>query len=622
VQAAIHDLPLEKEIYFVIRINSPSLATSMSIRGHRLNYPPYPRQLRPHTHAYSPREGLRLEEGAKVRLAITPHQDGAVEFVPKKEGVTDDLLIVRMPGRVGARLDLLVPMLPTERKVFQEEMAFGRDRALRQAEACWRKRPRTAATFRVPEAPLNEAIRHSLKFAEVVAEKNPATSDYSMLSGSLTYANLWTTPFAMTCIMTLDALGYHSTVEKYLEIFRKEQGTVVPPGDLYRLHPGYLSSPKTLTSIDWLSDHGAMLYAISEHALLSGNREFIARWTDAIVKACEFIEYGRSLTGHGGAERLLAPAIATDDPSKIQAVWNDGWNYKGLATAARLLRRIGHGRAQEFTAAAQDYRRVFQAAFRRKAAGLPKWTDVRGRKHPFCPHALAGDRPAERRHPFYLDTGPLFPVFAGLLDAADPLMCAVRRWFSEGPATAFFRRDSNAFQVPCLDHGISSCEPCYSWNAFHAHQAGDRTAFLETMYSLFAGAMSRQTWTMCETRGGITGLTPACPQIWLARLAVIDDQLGRDELHLLRLLPTAWCRPGQTAVFDNMPTEFGPVSLRVALSRDGATLDVAFRPVFRSAPAKILLYRPVLEGLKHLRVNGKIVATKAGKVELTVCRKK
>ena len=55
------------------------------------------------------------------------------------------------------------------------------------------------------------------------------------------------------------------------------------------------------------------------------------------------------------------------------------------------------------------------------------------------------------------------------------------------------------------------------------------------MYSLFAGASSRQTYTVCETRGGITGVTPCLPGVWLARLAVIDDQIRDDELHLLRL---------------------------------------------------------------------------------------
>jgi len=141
-------------------------------------------------------------------------------------------------------------------------------------------------------------------------------------------------------------------------------------------------------------------------------------------------------------------------------------------------------------------------------------------------------------------------------------------------------------------------------------------AFLTAMYSLFAGAMSRKTYTMCETRGGITGVTPAHPQIWMARLAVIDDQIADDELHLLRLLPLAWCQPGQPADFEDMPTEFGPVSLRLVLSRDSATLDVSLRPAFRSVPDKVILHVPPLEGLLSLRINGREVESRNGEVEL------
>lgn len=617
VHDAVRALPLEKEVGFIIRINAPALIAVMSSRGHRLEYPPYPRELHPRAPAYSPRDGFTLlEPDGKVRLAVAPRQRCSAAFFPGKEGGNDALMFLSMPARVGAHVDLLAPMLPTEQSVFQAELALGRQRALRQADAYWRKRPATAASFCVPETPIVEAIRHNLAFAEVVAEKNPANGDYAMLTGALCYADMWATPFAMACVMTLDALGYHGVVEKYLEIFRKEQGTVVPPGDSLRLHPGYLSTPKTLTSCDWLSDHGALLYAISEHALLSGNRRFIARWLPAIVKACEFIQHARSATGHGGVERLLPPAVATDTCTKTQAVWNDGWNYKGLATAARLLRRIGHERAMEFTAAAVDYRRTFQAAFRRATASMPTWRDARGRERHLTPAALYGGKPWELRHGYYLDTGPIFLVYAGLMDADDPLMRATLQWFREGPQTAFYRRDSNHRQVPCLDHEMSSCEPALSWNAFHAHQTGDRQAFLTAMYSLFAGAMSRKTYTMCETRGGITGLTPACMQIWLARLAVIDDQLDEDELHLLRFLPAAWCRRGQSAVFENMPTEFGPVRLRLAPARDGATLNVSFQSAFRHAPARVILHAPPMEGLRAIRVNGQPAKLKNSKVIL------
>jgi len=172
--------------------------------------------------------------------------------------------------------------------------------------------------------------------------------------------------------------------------------------------------------------------------------------------------------------------------------------------------------------------------------------------------------------------------------------------------------------VPVLDHEMSSCEPCYSWNVFHAWQAGDRPRFLEGMYSLFAGSLSRQTRVSCETRGGITGTVFAASlALYLARLAVLDDELRDRELHLLRLMPLAWLRANPPARFENMPTVFGPVSLVTRLARGGRTLLVRFQPRFREAPDNVLLHVPPLPGLKEVSVNGRVLSARAGRV-LTV----
>ena len=137
-----------------------------------------------------------------------------------------------------------------------------------------------------------------------------------------------------------------------------------------RLHPGDLpSSLKTLTSIDWLTDHGALLYTISEHALLSG-KPGLHRSLDGGDGEGLRVHPVRARPPPTAASRGCLPPWPTDRRTKIQAVWNDGWNYKGLATAAPLLRRIGHARGAEFAAEAADYRGTFQEAFRRKTAAM------------------------------------------------------------------------------------------------------------------------------------------------------------------------------------------------------------------------------------------------------------
>src|SRR4029079_16770885 len=102
-----------------------------------------------------------------------------------------------------------------------------------------------------------------------------------------------------------------------------------------------------------------------------------------------------------------------DRGTQIQAVWNDGWTYKGLDTAVRLLEQMGHPRAGELRSQANDYHAAFQRALRDRCETMPTWTDDAGQAHHLVPTAIAGDTPDEVRHAFYLDTGPLFAVFAG-----------------------------------------------------------------------------------------------------------------------------------------------------------------------------------------------------------------
>lgn len=622
IKEACPGLPQDKRYGFMLHLYAPYVSTNMTARNN-LAYDPdvehqcYPRRLRPDTPRYDRRRGLRLlEPRGRVRLALPPGQGCDFIFTPPTKRRPHDTLYVHVPATVGEHIDVLVPMVPTARAVVDRELALGRDGALREANRYWARRPRTAATVRTPEPAIDAVIHRSVQFTEVLGERNPADGLYAVVIGSLAYADLWATPGAMGISMVLDNLGYHPQAQRYLETFRARQGTVTPPSDCFsQPHPGYLSSPKTLTSIDWISDHGALLWAIARHAMLSGDREFAARWAEPIVKACEFVRDARALRNHRGFQGIMPPAVATDSKTQIQGVWSDGWVYKGLTAAVRLLRQIGHPRAGEFGAVARDYRAAFIQALEVKTQTMPTWRDARGRRQHLVPTALLGEDARETRHGFYLDAGPLFLVFSGLMDARHPLMRATLEWFRHGPATRFFRRESSCWQVPVLDHEMSSCEPGYSWNVFHSHQLGDRTHYLQGLYSLFAGAVSRQTQVSCETRGGQSGMAfGAALGIHLARLAVIDDELNERDLHLLRLMPAAWVRARGRGVdrtetlFERMPTAFGPVTLGVGLRRQGRELHVDFRPHFHSPPRRIVLHVPPLPSVpKTLNFNGRCI---------------
>ena len=573
---------------------------------------PYPHALAPSDYSKNGQSGIQVTEpDGNVRLLAISASSHRFAFSEVQQGVY--AIQTSLEAKVGDHVDILLPMLAVPPAVAVRELAFGYDAALEQSDRYWAYRPATASTVRVPEDHINKVIRQSLKFAEIIAEKDYKTNEYTALSGSWGYDNLWTTPTSMVSHMFLDLLGYHEAVARYLELFRTNQGTVKPPGPAYDLHPGYYSTPKNLTAIDWLTDHGAVLHQVSTHALLTADQAFIAKWIESVIKACEFIKDMCAKTNHGGVNGLLPPAVATDEEIPMQALWNLVWNYKGLTSAVQLLEKNAHPRAEEFSNFALGFKELFVDTYKSLAEKGEYWTDNQGKKR-FKPPTVMSLEPQPHHifsDAFYLDTGPMALVWAGLMDADDPIMRDTVDYFREGPNRRFTGMIPHALWRPYLEHEMSTCEPCYSWNMIHSWQLNDRKRFLEGMYSLYMGALSQNTYISCEHRHGIQGNLFATPlAFYLTRLAVIDDQLAPTELHLLRLCPLAWISPSEETVFEQMPTRFGKVSLSFRGTESRGSLVVKLAVQFNENPQRVTLHIPPVPGLKKVILNGKSYGVK------------
>jgi len=616
----VDELNAPENFSFIVHIGN------VNIGRHRMDnlvvFPalgPYRRELKGEKFTDGEKEGYRiLEENGSVRLIALPAAKGTHAFLFEElcslyegmiYGSKDYYLRVTLPIKKGAHADLLLPMIPGLRKEIDKEMALGFEGALKESDKYWSQKPVTAGVIDTPESAVNNAIEQMVKFSGIIAEKNPHTGEYAYLLGSWYYDVLWASSCVSRSYSVFDNLGYCKQAEKYLELFRKNQGTVKPPGPAYKLHPGYFSTPKNLTAIDWLSDHGAILYAVCKHAMLSGDEEFIDRWLDSIIKGCEFIKYARALKDHRGVEGLLPPAVATDRVVVTQAIGSDAANYRGLTMAARLLKRIGHPRAQEFAAEARDYKKTFLKAYLEQVDNMPFWTDSAGQKHRLGPVSLSPG--GDIYHHFYLDGGPLSLVEAGLMEANDPLIESMLKFFREGPNTKIYDPRGHFAQRPILIHEVSSAQIA-SGAVTCSWQTGDRYQYLEGMYSLLAAGMSDQTYIFCEHRDNIFGLIRPSVVEYL-KLCVIDDSIKDDELHLLRLVPKAWLRNDYETRFEKIATEFGPVTIKFKLSKGGKALDIIYKPQFRYEPKKVVLHIPPIASLRKVVINGKAIKTKAGK---------
>lgn len=568
---------------------------------------PYPEILNAKEFSRGTKSGLRvLEPDGAVRFVVLPTEKNKVSFYDKGNGIY--LLKADLKAKVGDYVDFLLPMFPEEPQQISKEESLGFDGALTESNAYWQKDLVPITRFHVPEAFINEAIYHSLKFVPILSERDYITREYSFLSGSWGYDQLWPTPASMNSHMFLSLLGEHETVEKYTNIFRRFQGTIKPPGKDYDYHSGYYASPSYLTSIDWLADHGAILLQVATHALQSNDMKFIQTWTESIVNACDFIKEASSKTNHDGIVGLLPPAVATDAIIPTQAIWNIAWNYKGLTKAVQVLKKINHPRAEEFETFAKEQKELFVNAFRDASTKSKTWKDKTGTEYPMPPTSLSKTPPPHHAYndAFYLDTGPLVLVWAGLLDATDPLMESIIKFFREGPNWQLKGARFNAISRPVLEHEISTCEPCYSWNVMHSWQLGDREKFLEGMYSLFVGSLSQQTYTSCEHRHGMQGTLFSIPlAFWMARMALIDDEIVENELQLLRFCPLAWISSDEETILDDLPTLYGNIKLRFSLSEDEKNLNVTFSGDWHDKPDRIVLHIPPLKELKTVTINGK-----------------
>lgn len=563
----------------------------------------YPRELTRDTYQVGPYSCCRLvEPDGRIRL-VGMMTAGSAMLTERTPNSRDYYLKVEMPAVKGTHVDLLLPMIPGAAEAVRAEADLKYDGALVQSDRYWSQRPSTAAVVDTPEPQVNNAVRRLVEMAQVISETNPETGDLSLLTGSWNYDTLWPTPTSMTTHMLLDQLGYHEFVAKNLEIFRKYQGSTKPPGKSYQPHSGYLGAPQHLNYIDWLTDHGAILHAVAENIRLSGDEKMLEHWLKAIIKACDFIVDSRSIKDHDGIPGVLPPAVATDTGVPSQAVWNIAWNYKGLNSAAKLLQRAGHPLADKYCAEASEYKQVFVKAYRERAARMSTWTSDSGVIRKIVPTGLAG--PELQSHPFFLDTGPMVLVYAGLLDADDPLMQDALAYYREGPNTKLYDPRGNMHQRAILTHEISTCEPCYSFNILISRGIGDRERFLEGVYGLLSGSLSHQTFSGCEHRHGIWSVpSPGALMFYAMKLAVIDDELDPNSLHLLRLVPQAWIKSDYLTRFENMPTEYGPVDLKFKLADEGQTLDITFVGHWRREPAATVLHVPPLPGLKKIVVNG------------------
>jgi len=517
-----------------------------------------------------------------------------------------DFLTVEFPCAVGAHLDVIVPFLAVEPEDFESEKELGFDKALAQTLDFWDGEMARGAEYCLPEPLAHNTLRAAPWQTLTIAERHPQLNISALVLGAFGYDGVWSVGSSMACVYNLDQLGFHEDAERYLGLYLAPKEPVSPPGKFYVEMEGFLTAPKPYEAIAWVADHGAVLWAVATHDLLTADNAFWEKWEPRVLQALEWIAAQRGVQGHDGHHGIIPPGQATDDDVDGQFVWNDAWIYKGLKTATEALARRKHPQAARWQAEANAYHKAFNKALSAAVESRGTWTDYRGRAVPFVPTELTGNLKQQGidQHAFYLDTGPLVLPWSGLLDASDPLVDATLQWLAEGPSATRHLAESHSGQNPALIHEISSCEPVFSWNIFSRFLRHERSEFIEGMMSLLAGGQEPSVLSNVEHRHGMFGLVCNVVMAHLRNAYVFED-VEHNTLHLFRMVPREHLKAGDRVSWRRLPTCFGPMDLELEVGHGGRPVKAEITLPGRQAPAQVIVHPLPIEGGESPVINGR-----------------
>lgn len=497
-------------------------------------------------------------------------------------------------------LEVRVPFLPAaeeearwlERRDFEAEL---------QAVAnYWEGQLAQGAGFELPEPIVQEVWNANLAHLFAASEIDPTNGLAITKTNVGWYEAVWAS-LSSSVILALDLRGLHRDAERYLEPFLQWQGTVKPPGS-YASQEGFLTSADEYTWVRWASNHGWLLWALSEHYRLSGDRAWLDRVLPRLLAACDWIERerARGKAAGQGEERpphwgLLPPGITGDGAPNAYSFFSEACAWQGIDSAAAVLREIQHPRAGELAAASSEYKRSILEAMRWASERAPPFRLRSGRLIPFVPIDLyntwkinTGD-PTWNRHPWWLDVGPLHAVDLGAVGAESELagwmiLTAEDYW---------------------LKHGLSIDEPWYAPQraVYLGRDQIDR--FLEVYYNLLAEGMDRQIYAPVEGHGGVQNLPWADGEHTrtLRRMLIAE---GEDSISLAAAIPRAWLDHGRRVAVRGAPTHFGRIGFMIESDLLSQRIKARLQPPDRRPAAlRLRLRHPEGKPIRAVKVNGR-----------------
>nr|MDO8109206.1 hypothetical protein [Candidatus Sigynarchaeota archaeon] len=338
---------------------------------------------------------LKKKSDQEYTCIVEP-QDAGTAVVGEDDALPSIEISTKIPPKESREIRFKMPLLAISAESAKNSLAkLSYDVERERVATYWKERISHAADIDVPNDEFTAFYKAHVYHVLVSNDRQIGSDLVFGRVGSLVYGT-FANEVCMIC-MDLDRRGLHDEARKILDVFVKYQGTQGLLGDYDNIDGIFFGANGYENGNGYNQNQGFVLWAMAEHARLSGDIEWFKRNADAIIKACDWIARERKIFQetletrkvagfrvHTEVYKGLLPAGGVED---VQDYWywlsTNAYNSFGLSHAANMLAVAGHPDAERIGTEASDYANAVKKAFE---TGLVSCPVVPLRDGTYVPH--------------------------------------------------------------------------------------------------------------------------------------------------------------------------------------------------------------------------------------------
>jgi hypothetical protein len=437
------------------------------------------------------------------------------------------------------------------------------DALLRKAEEFWHYAPLPYDRLEIPDSGVQALLDSSIRNIYQAREIKDGLPAFQV--GPTCYRGLWVVDGSFL----LEAMTYLGRAEetrngiKYLMSFQRKNGSFM------------------LLDAHW-KETGIALWAITRHARLTGDKEWLQQAWPNVERGFAFIRHMRTMPAADAPNARLIPDGFSDGGlgDKVPEYTNIYWTLAGLRAAIESARWLGKlDQAADWQTEYDDFLQTF-----RRAADRDTRSEAHGNR--YLPIRMQYDPAILPQKAQWAFLHSLFP--GKVFSAGDPLvqgnMAMLKAVEQEGLVQ----------DTGWLKGGVWTY-----FGSFYGHAwlwLGDSDKAARTLYAFGNHASPLLAWREEQMPVGqgdqVVGDMPhnwaSAEFIRLVRHSLILER--GNELHLFEGVPAKWARPGAVTRAKDIATEFGPVSLEFRVAPHGTSGILKLTPPQRTPPDRIVLH--------------------------------